>query len=257
MKGLQILDADLSTSLLPRNVGSFFPNLIAYYVRESKVTHVTRDDFADLPNLIQINLLNNNIQVIAGDFLQGHPNLKSFDLDDNPLRHIGYNVFDNLHYLEDLHLFATTCFNDHAHDLPSVDILIFQASVRCPPTFEMTETKILDGEGFKRRVDDKVADEVVQVVGRLEVLEANVTEIEVQVASKLEKAVDDANNLLNEKILDLEKTLQESSARTSQQIAVLNNTISATELNVTHHEARIQKLRRDLDRELMTIPPSI
>lgn len=154
-----ILIANQEMDSMPRNISSFFPNILSIELSQLNLTELSRDDINGFSKLKQMNLNPNNIQELGNDLFEGNPELEMLAFSNNPIRHIAHNVFDNLTKLRLVHMFLT-CIGDFTDTPVGIENFKFQVSVRCPPTYKMIEKKILNGIEFQKKVDEKVAERI-------------------------------------------------------------------------------------------------
>lgn len=143
-------------TFIPRNISNFFPNIESIEVFNVGLTELTREALNGFPKLRQMNLNPNNIQIVSNDVFEGNPVLEKLALSGNPIRSVAHNVFDHLTKLDLVHMFVP-CIGFFGDTRVAVENFIFQVSVRCPPTQNLTKERILNGLEFQRRVDEKIA----------------------------------------------------------------------------------------------------
>lgn len=160
--GLRIIHQDIKQ--LPRDLENFYPNLESIDLQASKVEAISKDDLKGLLNLKQLHLNDNKIKVIESDLFADSPLMVAISFYNNPVVHVAHNVFDNLPELKTLHFELSICCSQGAfanRDL--VLTLISRLTIKCPPSFDMTINKILNGEFFQK----KIAEEIEKVVNPL------------------------------------------------------------------------------------------
>lgn len=134
--------------LLPRNLNEFYPNLESYDFLSSKIQEISREDLKGFPKLKQLHLNDNQITSISPNTFDDNPLLIAVSFINNPILYVAHNVFDNLLNLYELRFDGARCLNQKALTRPAVVAMLFPVLIYCPPTFEMTEDKILDGTRF-------------------------------------------------------------------------------------------------------------
>lgn len=184
VKGLifenQILD------FAPFNIHSFFPNLESFDLSSGLVDELTSDHLTGLKELQQFRFENNTLRIIESNLFNENPLLTWISFDGNPVRHVGHNVFDELELLHSLSLSGNddACTNQTAsNSRTDVDLLLFQLIVKCPPTFEMTENKIVNGLPLQEKIDQQIALKVDldPITATLLQIEENLRELELRV----------------------------------------------------------------------------
>lgn len=178
VKGLFIPGQPLS--VVPRNISNFFPNLESLYLSNLDVTEVTNTDLFGLGNLKVFVLVAAKLSSIESNLFVNNPLLHSISFNDNPIRHIGHRVFDSLVNLTILDFQINFCINEGSSNRTTTEALIFSLIVNCPPSFEMTETKILNGAGLLDQIDHRVANITDPMLSMLLKLEERVVVLEQQ-----------------------------------------------------------------------------
>jgi hypothetical protein len=108
VKGLRINDNVIG--FLPRNLGSFFPNLEGYQCMKAGTTELNREDFQDLPNLRMMHIPFNLYQDI-GNIFENNPRLQALNFGETPLRSVSSRAFSTLTQLTSLHFWKTVLIN--------------------------------------------------------------------------------------------------------------------------------------------------
>lgn len=141
----------------PRNIHVFFENLEVYISRNTGLPDLTGATLTGLSNLRLLDFGGNNIKTIENDLFIANPFVEIIYFDLNPIRHVASEVFDNLNELHTLNMNDTTCISDFAdNDKSKIDILKFRLIVNCPPTFVMTESKIIDGSVLQSKIQQRI-----------------------------------------------------------------------------------------------------
>lgn len=157
VKHLQISNQPL-LKVVPRNIYKFFPNLegIAFYV--TGITNVFSVDLQGLHSLRLFNVYANQITEIGNDLFKDNSLLETISFGNNPIRNVAPRVLDHLTSLTTVHLMSTSCIDVYFYyDRKAVEKLLLDLPLKCPPTFEMIETRILEGPSFKHLVEQEVA----------------------------------------------------------------------------------------------------
>jgi hypothetical protein len=181
---------------LPRNIDAFFPNLEALDVYRSQIQEVSQQDFENFLNLRQVNLVGNAIQVIQANLFEKNPLVSSISFSSNPIRHVDYKAFERLENLNTLAFQDTTCISrQHWSDRPGVLNLMFLLLVNCPPSFEMTEARLLNSSEFERSIDEQVAERMNPLTWNIFEMDQRLQDHEERIA-ELEGEVKRVNELL-------------------------------------------------------------
>lgn len=108
----------------------------------------------------------------------------------------------------------------------------FRLSVNCPPTFEMIQERILSGDEFQKRVDQRAADIVSPIISKL-------NEIEQQLLCS------------DQRLNDAEAKLNEGEARlneTSQQLLRADQRLTDAEAKLNEGEERLNETSQRLNK---------
>lgn len=147
-------------SFTPFNIYQFFPNLVAIDINGKETSELVRDNLKGLQSLKYFSFSRNKIQIIESDLFAENPLMESIYFDGNPIRHVAFNVFDDLKELRTLYMSDTTCINESATIPNAVDLLRFRILVYCPPTFEMLEEKIVNGSLLQSVIAARIQNEM-------------------------------------------------------------------------------------------------
>jgi Leucine rich repeat len=189
VKGLSIRNHNIK--VLPRNVDQFFTNIEAIDITNT-LEEISREDLAVFPNLKELHLNDNKVQVINSNLFQGNPLMSAISFISNPIRNVAAGVFDDLADLVQLRFDGVACHSQAATNRATVNALIPRISVQCPPTFdmnfEMIEKRLLNGVGIKKVVDEQVSERinpltwsVFQVNHRLYEIEEKMKQLEKEI----------------------------------------------------------------------------
>lgn len=163
------------------NLELFYENLHSINLNDNKITSITRDDLKGLKNLKQIYLGRNQIKIIEPNLFADNPLLMSISFQNNPLRHVAHHVFDHLPDLSSLRFQETTCINQGFDgERHNVLLLMFRLIISCPPSFEMTEQKIITGEDFHNKTDEQIVDRLSPVILNQRELGIKLTDLEIR-----------------------------------------------------------------------------
>lgn len=144
----------------PRNIHSFFPNLAAFIINNRNTAELTRESLKGLTSLRHFDFGINLLRVIEEDLFVENPLLQWIYFGSNPIRHVGFNVFDDLPNVNTLDMANTTCINLVAISPPDLDNLKFRILVQCPPTFEMLEARLVSGSVLQNIITAHIEEEV-------------------------------------------------------------------------------------------------
>lgn len=161
---------------IPNNVSEFFPNLDYFDVFNTAVAEITRDSLKGLHRLRIFYADWNRIKSIGSDLFADNLELQEISFYSNPIKHVAHRVFDHLTQLKHLNFAHTACINSDASGRTATVQLILKLPISCPPTFEMIETQIVNGEMLEEKfiVARNETDQQIRVlIQRLELLEGS------------------------------------------------------------------------------------
>lgn len=139
VEAFRMLNNDL-VSMLPRNIESFFPNLLVLDLRRSGLTSITAEDLSHWPDLSVFFAGSNEIEEIDGDLFQNSPRLSWIDFFNNLISNIGVNLLSNLNELTYVDFGHNPCINIWANTPEGIENLKAQLLAQCPPTVEPQTT---------------------------------------------------------------------------------------------------------------------
>lgn len=97
-------------SFVPMRIENFFPFLQELEIDSSGLRKVSRDNFANLPQLKTIILPGNNLEHLPGDLFSKNPRIMHIDVSKNRIKSIGHELFENLYQLDFLNFNDNICF---------------------------------------------------------------------------------------------------------------------------------------------------
>ncbi|XP_037029923.1 uncharacterized protein LOC119069854 [Bradysia coprophila] len=183
---VEALEYNAPIGFTPRNVSSFFPNLLLIKANGIQSDSLTREDLTGFAQLRSLRFSDNNLREIGNDLFIENPLLTLIFLDNNQIRHVANNVFDHLTLLRTLYMFNNDCTNEFVYNEPDkVPDVLFQILLECPPTFEMIEERIVNGDqlglAVQSRIDSATAtlhEKLEAVVEQLSLLEERIELLE-------------------------------------------------------------------------------
>lgn len=187
---VEALEYNETIGFMPRNVSSFFPNLQLIKANGIQSDSLTHEDLTGFARLRSLRFSNNNLREIGNDLFIDNPLITLVFFDNNKIRHVAHNVFDNLTQLITLNMFDNLCTGQFVYSDPDrIPDMLFRLLLECPPTFEMIEERIVNGSRFGLKVQsqidsatatlqeklDTVAEQLSLLEERVEFLETNGT----------------------------------------------------------------------------------
>ena len=177
-----ILIANLNLGFIPGNISNFFPNIITVNMVVCQISEIKQEDIKSFRQLQQFDVDQNKIREIPNGFFDENRDLKFISFSNNPMKHISFNVFDDLSSLERLHFGGNFCINTYGENRAEVLDLIFRVAVDCPPTFEMildrVEANILHGTQLEKKIDEQVSERINPLVWSIMNIEKRVNVLE-------------------------------------------------------------------------------
>lgn len=171
--------------LVPANISSFFQNLEAISLNNCDLEEIKREDIRGFSKLRQLHLNPNRITEIGNNLFEGNPGMKFITFTNNPIKHVAYNLFDDLTELVTLDILHGTCVSSNSNK-NNILSFIFQISANCPPTFKMLLEKIqeenVQGTDLKQQIDDQVMEKIHPLSGLMNELNEKLKKAEVKIA---------------------------------------------------------------------------
>lgn len=130
---------------------TFFPEEIDYFFKNLRIIDVSGDnnilsingkDLQPFPQLEHFGMNGNNFTSLDGNLFSFNKRLKSIDLDNNRIRHIGEDLVTNLTLLQTLSLKNNYCVNKTVNTRAEVRELAPQLYDLCPPLDVQTTTEL-------------------------------------------------------------------------------------------------------------------
>lgn len=121
-----------SIQYFPDGLGKIFKNLKQIDIEYGYLEELNAEDLKQFPQLVELYLWCNNIQVLENRVFAYTPNLEILILMQNKIIHIDDNVFDHLTKLTDLWLDGNYCSNKSvANSTEKVQLMIAELKVNC------------------------------------------------------------------------------------------------------------------------------
>jgi len=129
-----------SIEFIPRDIGKFFPNLLAFEIISSGLRFLCRNDLKGMDNLIALNLPYNRITFITYQAFDNNLKLRSISFYENPIIYIAPGVFEILPECVNIHFEYSKCMptdNVAERNQSSLKALIERIKKQCPPSEKM------------------------------------------------------------------------------------------------------------------------
>ncbi|KAL7012044.1 hypothetical protein ACKWTF_014595 [Chironomus riparius] len=98
----------------PRGLETFYDNIKIIQIYDCNLKEVHQEDLKPFPNLVELYLLFNDLEVLEEGLFDFNPDLHYIGLNYNKIVYIGLNVFDHLTKLRDLSLHSNLCISKKA-----------------------------------------------------------------------------------------------------------------------------------------------
>lgn len=99
----------------PLGVNRIFKNLKLIHLRKNSIRTISYRDLSPYPELKELDLAYNLIEVVDDLFFRASPKLEFLSLSRNKIFHIDARAFDGLQKLRFLHLYANPCIDRDAY----------------------------------------------------------------------------------------------------------------------------------------------
>lgn len=139
-------------SHIPQNMNRFFPNVETIRIDNCPIQSFTREDLRPFPRLRYFVLHLGQLRTINGDVFMYSPQLQFVWLGNNQITNVGPGLLQHSPRITQLYFPANPCISSSATTATAVANLGRELGFRCPPTVEMTEEFILQGENFQAAV---------------------------------------------------------------------------------------------------------
>lgn len=242
----------------PHNLHEFYPNLEVLEMLGVELEEISAEALSGLYKLRTLIVPYNKIKVIGNDLFKNNPLMIGVSIHNNLIRHVAHNVFDHLDRLERILFQLTSCMDAAAGTPDELNLLKFRLSVNCPPTFEMIQERILSGDEFQKKVDQRaaeivsplnsklneVAQQLLHADHRLNEAEAKLNEVDQQLLGadhrlkEVEAKLSEAEARLNE----TGQRLNDADQRFDQIDQEMNELMSDMEQGFIHTDARLNRL---------------
>ncbi|KAL7013482.1 hypothetical protein ACKWTF_015418 [Chironomus riparius] len=109
----------------PRGLEKIFKNLKRIGILSDFIKEISQEDLKPYPQLVTLNLVNNDILILEEGTFAYNPDLAVVDLENNKLLHIDPGVFSTVSKLIRLFLASNTCFNQNIQHCSSTELSEF------------------------------------------------------------------------------------------------------------------------------------
>jgi Leucine-rich repeat (LRR) protein len=103
-----------TVKFFPKGINKFFPNINRLDVDNCQLKKINKTDLEVFPELRELTLADNNIEVLEDDLFSENRELYYIWLSNNKIKFVGENTFASLKHLETLYLEHNLCISDKA-----------------------------------------------------------------------------------------------------------------------------------------------
>lgn len=170
VRALRILEQPID--FMPENIASFFANLEAIVFGSTPIRSISSEDLRPFPELGYFAIVSGDLATVSGDVFMHTPKVEYSRFDRNRITNVGPGLFQRTPNMTSAFLHGNLCI-DHSvsHSAQGVAEISQELAFKCPPTVEMTEEIILNGENFQQAVGGVVETEMTGMNNRVEQLE--------------------------------------------------------------------------------------
>jgi Leucine rich repeat len=123
----------LNSTVIPRNLPNFFPNLEALKWDNTFLETISSEDLRPFPDLKFFWIDYNQIVSIDGNLFEHTPNLRLISIEKNQIRHVGQDLLTNLSSLQIIYFQANPCVDVIAYTQSGIQELSRDLPILCPP----------------------------------------------------------------------------------------------------------------------------
>lgn len=166
-----IIQNELSLDFIPEDINLFFSNLEGIIFNNCPITTFTKYDLRPFPKMRHFGIHRTQMTTIRGDVFQYLPDLERLQLNINRITNIGPGLFQYTPKLSVVFFDSNLCINSQATSIAAVATMGAELAFRCPPTVEMIEEIILDGDNFRTALNDQLQLNLTTIDNRVQILE--------------------------------------------------------------------------------------
>lgn len=142
-KDIRVLDIAYQTCrFMPKNIETFFPNLIGIVINNSNLTSIVAKDLQPHQQLKFVWFSENMIHKIESNLFKYNIGIEYISFWKNPLMHVGPKLLDSLTLLKDVHFTNCRCINMQSIGI-NIDELKRELAFTCPPSYDMIKESLV------------------------------------------------------------------------------------------------------------------
>lgn len=185
---------DQQLDFVPRNITGQLQNIRALEIGFTALKVITKFDLKQFPDLVNFYLVSNPLEALDGDLFEFTPNLQYLSFYGNKITNVGPNLLCNLKSLIYVTFNGNLCTNMTALNPNEILDLSRRLAYVCPPSAEMIERIVVNGEKLETKLEENFAEKVESVI---EELNENVEESERKL-KELETQVEELDEIIME-----------------------------------------------------------
>jgi Leucine rich repeat len=193
VKGIRFQSQALD--FVPQNISEHFLNIQSLrIIRLGAFKVISKYDLQQFGAGLRQFILNYlSIEAIDGDLFSGTPNIQYISLSQNKITNVGPNLFSSLEKLNYVGFAANICFTSNPVTGQSAILELSKNLVQnCPPTFNMIERSVVEGERMETKLEQSFSEKIEPVIEEvnenLEENQAKTRRLEVRV-EELERII--------------------------------------------------------------------
>lgn len=141
-----IVSDEKTLDKLPKDIGKFFPNMLALLWTYGALTSITADDLEQLPKLNILVLSHNKIVSLDESLFKHTPKLQLIEFNDNLIQHADKKLLATLKQLESAEFMENPCINMTANTSREVRDIKLKMPIKCKPITTTTELPTTDSD---------------------------------------------------------------------------------------------------------------
>jgi len=116
----------------PKGLEKLFKNLKVILIYYGRLKQISQSDLKPFPNLIHLEVYENNIEVLEDGLFVNHPKMQVAWFQSNKVFHVGKNVFNNLNNITYLGFGSNPCINMNTYDnSTAAKVIIQNLKIKC------------------------------------------------------------------------------------------------------------------------------
>lgn len=126
---------------IPKNLESFFPNLLGIEWYNSNLKVLTANDLKPFPELKVFSAYKNNLVSFDADLFEFSPELRWISFYSNNIQHVGQDLLSQLSFLIYADFRSNPCINKLGSTPEAIEDLKSLLSAQCPPVEQTTTSE--------------------------------------------------------------------------------------------------------------------